>query len=107
MKNIKALGLLFLALMVGLAAAVYAANWVSSQGSILSNKIVVAAVDIELGGRINPQMLTTTILLDEILPWLDTQFAAYTAAARPTINARNNSPKALMFFITDFQSVVA
>ena len=60
MKNIKALGLLFLALMVGLAAAVYAANWVSSQGSISSNKIVVAAVDIELGGRINPQMLTTT-----------------------------------------------
>ena len=60
MKNIKALGLLFLALVMGLAAAVYAANWVSQQGNIASNKVVVAAVDIELGSKINPQMLTTT-----------------------------------------------
>ena len=60
MKNIKALGLLFLALTMGLAAAVYAANWVSRQGNIGSNKVVVAAVDIELGSKVNPQMLTTT-----------------------------------------------
>ena len=60
MKNIKALGLLFLALVIGLAAAVYAASWVSQQGTIASNKVVVAAVDIELGSKINPQMLTTT-----------------------------------------------
>ena len=60
MKNIKALGLLFLALTMGLAAAVYAATWVSQQGNIGSNKVVVAAVDIELGSKINPQMLSTT-----------------------------------------------
>ena len=60
MKNIKAIGLLFLALTMGLAAAVYAATWVSRQGNVGSNKVVVAAVDIELGSRINPQMLTTT-----------------------------------------------
>lgn len=60
MKNIKALGLLFLALTMGLAAAVYAATWVSKQGNVGSNKIVVAAVDIELGSKINPQMLSTT-----------------------------------------------
>lgn len=60
MKNIKALGFLFLALTMGLAAAVYAANWMSKQGNIGSNKVVVAAVDIELGSKINPQMLTTT-----------------------------------------------
>ena len=60
MKNIKALGLLFLALMIGLAAAVYAAGWASRQGNIASNKVVVAAVDIEMGSRINPQMLSTT-----------------------------------------------
>lgn len=60
MKNIKALGLLLLALTMGLAAAVYAATWVSRQGNVMSNKVVVAAVDIELGSKINPQMLTTT-----------------------------------------------
>lgn len=57
MKNIKAVILLFLALMMGLAAAVYAAGWVSQQAKISSNKVVVAAVDIELGSKINPQML--------------------------------------------------
>lgn len=60
MKNLKALGMLVVALMMGLAAAVYAATWVSKQGNVGSNKVVVAAVDIELGSKINPQMLSTT-----------------------------------------------
>jgi len=60
MKNMKALGLLFLALMIGLAAAVYAAGWASRQANIASNKVVVAAVDIELGSKMTPQMLTMT-----------------------------------------------
>lgn len=60
MKNIKALGLLFLALMMGLAAAVYAAGWASRQANVASNKVVVAAVDIELGSKMTPQMLTMT-----------------------------------------------
>lgn len=59
MKNIKALGLLFLAVVCGLAAAIYAAGWLAKQGSIASNKVVVAAVDIELGSKITPQMLST------------------------------------------------
>lgn len=59
MRNIKALGLLILALLIGLAAAVYASGWVLQQGSIASNKVVVAVVDIELGSRINAQMLST------------------------------------------------
>lgn len=58
MKNIKAIGLLILALVIGLAAAIYAAGWVSRQGNIASNKVIVAAVDIELGSKITPQMLT-------------------------------------------------
>ena len=60
MKNIKAIGLLFLALVIGLAAAVYAAGWASRQANIASNKVVVAAVDIELGSKMTPQMLTIT-----------------------------------------------
>lgn len=59
MKNIKAIGLLLLALVIGLTAAVYAATWVSKQGGIASNKVVVAVADIELGSKINPQMLST------------------------------------------------
>ena len=53
----KAFGLLFLALVIGLAAAVYAAGWASQQANIASNKVVVAAVDIELGSKMTPQML--------------------------------------------------
>lgn len=59
MKNLKALTLLVLALVTGLAAAAYAARWVAQRGSIAAQRVVVAAVDIELGTRLNPQMLTT------------------------------------------------
>lgn len=58
MKNLKALALIMFALLVGLAAAAYASGWVSRQAGIASNKVVVAAVDIELGSKINPQMLS-------------------------------------------------
>ena len=59
MKNLKAFGLIFLALVMGLAAAAYATGWVSRQAGIASNKVVVAAVDIELGSKVNAEMLTT------------------------------------------------
>lgn len=59
MKNMKAIGLVLLAIIIGLAAAVYAASWAARQGSTAS-KVVVAAVDIELGSKITPQMLSTT-----------------------------------------------
>ncbi len=58
MKNLKALGLMLLALVIGLGAAIYAASWVTKQRDFASNKVVVAAVDIQLGSRINPQMLS-------------------------------------------------
>jgi pilus assembly protein CpaB len=58
MKNIKALALLALAIIAGLAAALYSAGWVSQRATVASQKVVVAAVDIELGSKINPQMLT-------------------------------------------------
>ncbi len=59
MKNIKAIGLILLALLTGLAAAVYAAGVDLPASGIASNKVVVAAVDIELGSRVNAQMLST------------------------------------------------
>jgi pilus assembly protein CpaB len=59
MKNLKALGLIVFALVIGLVAAAYATGWVSRQPGIASNKVVVAAVDIEPGSKINAEMLTT------------------------------------------------
>lgn len=59
MKNLKALGLIVAALVLGLAAAAYATGWASRQGGVASNKVVVAAVDIEPGTKINPEMLST------------------------------------------------
>jgi pilus assembly protein CpaB len=58
MKNMKAIGLLVLALITGLAAAVFAANWLSQRGTIAATRVAVAAVDIELGSKIDAQMLT-------------------------------------------------
>jgi pilus assembly protein CpaB len=58
MRNIKAIALLVVALVAGLAAAIYAASWVAQRGNLASTKVVVAAVDIELGSKINPQMIT-------------------------------------------------
>ena len=58
MKNIKALTLLALALLTGLAAAVYAAQWVAQRGTLASSKVVVATVDIPLGSKITTPMLS-------------------------------------------------
>jgi pilus assembly protein CpaB len=58
MKNLKAFGLLALALIIGMAAAAYATGMVSRQAGIASHKVVVAAVDIEPGSKINAEMLS-------------------------------------------------
>jgi pilus assembly protein CpaB len=68
MKNMKALALLFLALVAGLAAALYAARWVGQRANLASTRVVVAAVDIELGSRVNPQMLAVAEWPSESVP---------------------------------------
>jgi pilus assembly protein CpaB len=57
MNNSRAIMMLVLAVIAGLVAVVMASQWISKQGSMNTNKIAVAAIDIELGGRINPEML--------------------------------------------------
>lgn len=57
MKNMKAIALLALAILAGLGAAIFAAGWVADNARVASKKVVVAAVDIDLGSKINPQML--------------------------------------------------
>lgn len=58
MRNPKAVAMLILSVVIGLGAAFFAAGWVSQQTAIGSNKVVVAAVDIDLGSPLNRQMLT-------------------------------------------------
>ena len=59
MKNLKALGVLILAMAMGLGAAVYAAAWVARQGQAQVSRVVVAAADIEMGRKLAPHMLST------------------------------------------------
>ncbi|MGZ5181066.1 MAG: Flp pilus assembly protein CpaB [Ramlibacter sp.] len=58
MRNLKAILLLALALLLGLAAAAYATRWISQRGHMAATRVVVAAADIEMGTRVGPQMLT-------------------------------------------------
>ncbi len=59
MKNTRALSLLALAVLLGLAAALYAARWLGQRAQAAATRVVVAATDIDLGARITPQMLMT------------------------------------------------
>jgi pilus assembly protein CpaB len=59
MKNPRAIAMLVMSLLIGVVATVLAAGWIVQQGQAGSNKVVVAAIDIELGSRLNPQLLKT------------------------------------------------
>ena len=56
MKNPRAIAMLVISAILGLFAAVMAANWLQ-QKSVSGNKIVVAATDIQLGSKLNGEML--------------------------------------------------
>lgn len=56
MKNPRAIAMLVISAALGLLAAVMAANWLR-QKSVGGDRIVVAAVDVQLGSRLNGQML--------------------------------------------------
>jgi len=59
MKNTRAVVMLIVSVILGLVVTALAVGWVSQKGNVASNKVVVATMDIELGSRLNPQMLTT------------------------------------------------
>jgi pilus assembly protein CpaB len=68
MKNTKAFALLLIAVVLGLAAAVYVNTWIGRRERIAANKVVVAAVDIPAGSRLQPEMLTTVDWPSTALP---------------------------------------
>jgi pilus assembly protein CpaB len=57
MKNPRAIAMLVVSVIIGLVATIVASGWVAQQGRAASKKVVVAAIDIELGSRLNPQLL--------------------------------------------------
>lgn len=59
MRNPKAVAMLVLSVVIGLGATILAAGWIAQQGQVAATKVVVAAADIQLGSRLNSQMLKT------------------------------------------------
>lgn len=59
MKNPRAIAMLVISVVIGMGATVFAAGWLAQQGAMASNKVVVAAMDVELGSRLNSQFLKT------------------------------------------------
>jgi pilus assembly protein CpaB len=57
MKNKRALAVMAVAVLFGLAAVVLASRWLLMQPGTNSGRIVVAAGDINLGQRLAPEML--------------------------------------------------
>ena len=56
MKNTRALVMLGVAVLLGALAVVMAARWLGQQSDIATNRVVVAARDIELGSPLTPDM---------------------------------------------------
>jgi len=57
MKNPRAITMIVISIGIGLGAVVLASRWVSQQTKVVSDKVVVAAIDIDLGTPLTPQML--------------------------------------------------
>jgi pilus assembly protein CpaB len=49
--------MIVVSVIIGLAAVVLASRWVAQQAAVATNKVVVAARDIDLGTRLTPEML--------------------------------------------------
>ncbi len=58
MKNTRAVMMVVISIVLGLVVSALAVNWVSRKAAVATNKIAVAAMDIQLGSRLTPQMLT-------------------------------------------------
>nr|WP_315399601.1 Flp pilus assembly protein CpaB [uncultured Duganella sp.] len=59
MKNRRALLMMALAVVLGLAAVLMASRWLLRQAPTTANRIVVAAADVSLGQRLTPEMMKT------------------------------------------------
>ncbi|OYO31736.1 Flp pilus assembly protein CpaB [Janthinobacterium sp. PC23-8] len=68
MKNRRALTMMALAIVLGLLAVLLASHWLLRQSPVGKGKIVVAAADVNLGQRLNPDLLRLAEWPTESLP---------------------------------------
>jgi pilus assembly protein CpaB len=57
MKTVRPWLVIFISVLVGAAAVYFAAVWVGHQAAVATQKVVVAARDLEVGTRLQPDML--------------------------------------------------
>lgn len=55
MKNTRAMMMIVVSLMAGVLAIVFAARWLNEQNSMMTRKVAVAAIGLELGQQILPE----------------------------------------------------
>lgn len=68
MKNTRAVVMIVISVIIGLAAVVLASKWVRQQGAMNTDKVVVAARDMDLGTRLTPESLKLSEWPKESLP---------------------------------------
>lgn len=68
MRNVRAIVMLLVAALAGLAAVVLASRWMMQQSSGSVTKVVVAATDINLGQRLAPEFVKTVDWPRDSLP---------------------------------------
>jgi len=57
MKNTRAFVMIGISILAALFAVVLASRWISQQANLSTNKVVVAAMDVNLGTRLTPDMI--------------------------------------------------
>lgn len=60
MKNVRAIWMIVISLLLGLAAVVVAGKWVIDQASVDASRVIIASRDIDVGTRLTPDMLQPT-----------------------------------------------
>ncbi|WP_136419825.1 Flp pilus assembly protein CpaB [Herbaspirillum sp. ST 5-3] len=57
MKNTRAIIMIGVSILAAIAAVLFASQWISEKAGLSTNKVVVAATDINLGTRLTPDMI--------------------------------------------------
>lgn len=60
MKNVRAMWMIVISLLLGLAAVLVAGKWVIERTSVEASKVIIAAQDIDVGTRLTPDLLQST-----------------------------------------------
>lgn len=59
MKNVRAIVIIVIALTIAVAAVLFAQQWLKEQQGLATREVVVAKANIDIGSRLNPELLAT------------------------------------------------